>query len=358
MNYAVIMAGGSGKRLWPLSRQRRPKQVLKLLSGDTLLRKCYQRLEGIFDSKNIIVLTNANFVDTVRDDLPELPKENIIAEPAMRDTASAIGLAATILLKKDPDANMVVVTADQLLEPVEKFENAMQTALSFLDESPEALLTFGIQPTFASTQFGYIKFSEESLQNGIHKIDSFREKPDADTAAKYLKDSSYAWNSGLFAWKCETIMENLRQFVPSCIEPLGKIKDAWGTADQENILNEWFLKLEKISIDYAVMENSDKVYGIALKCQWHDLGAFRSLQDIIEADANGNTVISKHIETLGSNGNIVVTEDDGHLFALIGVDNMIVAHTPDATLVCPIDQADRLKELLEQIQANKKDMFL
>ncbi len=156
MHYAVIMAGGSGKRLWPLSRQKRPKQVLKLLGGETLLRKCYQRLEGIFETENIIVLTNANFVETVREDLPELPTGNVIAEPAMRDTASAIGLAATILQQRDADASMAVVTADQLLEPVEAFQQAMRTALDFVEEHPEALLTFGIKPTFPSTQLDYI----------------------------------------------------------------------------------------------------------------------------------------------------------------------------------------------------------
>ena len=157
MDFAVIMAGGTGKRLWPLSRQKRPKQVLKLLDGETLLRKCFDRLQGIFDLRNIIVLTNANYVDLVRENLSELPEENVIAEPAVRDTASAIGLAAAILHKYDPKANMAVVTADQVLEPKETFQRAMRSALSFVKENHEAMVTFGIKPTFPSTQLGYIK---------------------------------------------------------------------------------------------------------------------------------------------------------------------------------------------------------
>ena len=197
MDYAVIMAGGTGKRLWPLSRKSRPKQVLQLLEGQTLLRKCYERLEGIFDNENIIVLTNANYVETVRENLSELPAENVVAEPAVRDTASAIGLAATILHKRDANANMAIVTADQILEPKDKFKEVMTTALSFVNENPEALLTFGIQPTFPSTEFGYIKFGKEA-STGVCAIDAFAEKPDEETAKKYLAEGNYSWNAGLF----------------------------------------------------------------------------------------------------------------------------------------------------------------
>ena len=178
MDYAVIMAGGTGKRLWPLSRQKRPKQVLELLDGQTLLRKCFDRLEGIFDLQNILVLTNAAYVDIVRENLSELPAENVIAEPAVRDTAGAIGLAATVLHKQDSDARMAIVTADQILEPVDVFQRAMRTALSFVEENPQALVTFGIQPTFASTQLGYIQFGKPVpcgvSQDAVHTIDAFR----------------------------------------------------------------------------------------------------------------------------------------------------------------------------------------
>jgi mannose-1-phosphate guanylyltransferase len=351
------MAGGTGKRLWPLSRKSRPKQVLQLLEGQTLLRKCYERLEGIFDNENIIVLTNANYVETVRENLRELPAENVVAEPAVRDTASAIGLAATILHKRDANANMAIVTADQILEPKDKFKEVMTTALSFVNENPEALLTFGIQPTFPSTQFGYIKFGKEA-SNGVCAIDAFAEKPDEETAKKYLAEGNYSWNAGLFVWRCETILNNLKKFVPDGTEPLEKIRQAWGTPDQQKALEEWFPKHPKISIDYAVMENAENVYGIELNCNWFDLGSFTALRDIVKADANDNTIVSDHSQILDSKSNIVVTEEKGHLFALIGVDNLIVAHTKDATLVCAMDQVVRLKELLGHIEEAGNESFL
>lgn len=362
MNYAVIMAGGSGKRLWPLSRQKRPKQVLKLLDGQTLLRKCFERLEGIFDLRNILVLTNADYVDMVRENLDELPEENVIAEPAVRDTASAIGLAATILHKYDPNATMAVVTADQILEPQGNFQNAMRTALSFVNQNPEALITFGIQPTFASTQFGYIQFGEKvpcgESAEAVHRIEAFQEKPDSITADNYLREGNFSWNSGMFVWRCETILQQIGNFLPNAVEPLINIQADWGSPSQQQTLQEWFPKLPKISIDYGVMEKAEDVFGISLNCRWLDLGSFASLADIIESDPDNNCVISGHSELLDCKNNIIVTEEKDHMIALIGVENMIVAHTKDATLVCSADHANRLKELLDKIQEHKGQHFL
>ncbi|MBC8379290.1 MAG: mannose-1-phosphate guanylyltransferase [Planctomycetes bacterium] len=362
MDYAVIMAGGTGKRLWPLSREHHPKQVLKLLDGQTLLRNCFDRLEGTFDQRNILVLTNAKYVDLVRENLSELPEENVIAEPAVRDTAGAIGLAATILHKYDSKANMAVITADQLLEPKETFQQAMRSALSFIDENPEAMVTFGIQPTFASTQLGYVKFGKtvpcESAAEAVHVVEAFKEKPDEKTAKEYLDSGHYVWNSGMFVWRCETILNNLKKFLPESTEPLEAIQRDWGKPQQQQTLQEWFPKLPKISIDFAVMEKVDQVYGIKLPCRWVDMGSFAALVDIIASDPDNNIIISDCSELLESKNNIIATEEKGHLLALLGVENMIVAHTRDATLVCPIDQGHRLKELLEKIKKHHSGKFL
>lgn len=361
MNYAVIMAGGTGKRLWPLSRKKRPKQVLKLLDGQTLLRECFERLEGIFDLRNILVLTNANYVDLVRENLSELPEENVIAEPTVRDTASAIGLAATVLHKYDPNANMAVVTADQMLEPKDVFQESMRIALSFVDENPLALVTFGIKPTFPSTQLGYIQFGKaatDSFRNKVHVIDAFREKPDHETAQQYVDQGNFCWNSGMFVWRCETILNHIGRFLPDAIEPLRNIQTDWGTANQQQTLQEWFPKLPKISIDYAVMEKADHVYGISLNCKWLDMGSFAALADIIESDSSNNFVVAEHKELLDCKNNIIVTEEGDHLVAVIGLENTIVAHSKDATLVCPIDQSDRLKELLKHIEQHKNGKYL
>ncbi len=362
MNYAVIMAGGTGKRLWPLSRQKRPKQVLKLLDGQTLLGCCFERLSPMFDPRNIIVLTNVGYADVVRENLADLPYGNVIAEPTVRDTAGAIGLAATILTKYDPDATMAVVTADQLLEPAETLQNALRDAFKFVGRNPEAMVTFGITPSFPSTQLGYVKCGGPhecpECQDTIYEVEAFREKPDVETAQKYVKSGRYLWNSGMFVWKARTILKNLERFVPETAEPLRRIATAWETSDQEGALKEWFFKLPKISIDYAVMEKAKQVFVIPLECRWLDMGSFAALADIVESDENNNIVVAGSSELLDCRNSIFVTEDKGHLIAAIGLENVVVAHTPDVTLVCSAGQTERLKELLALIESRGREEFL
>ena len=362
MNYAVIMAGGTGKRLWPLSRKKRPKQVLKLFEGQTLLDCCFKRLSPIFDPINIIVLTNAQYVDVVRENLPAIPPDNVIAEPAVRDTAGAIGLAAAILKKVDPDAAMAVLTADQIIEPPQILQQAIKDALNFVNKNPDALLTFGIKPTFPSSQLGYIKCTDgkkyTGCKNDVFTVEAFKEKPDEKTAQEYLDAGNYMWNSGMFVWKAKTILANLEKFLPDSIEPLGKIKAAWDTPSQQKVLMQWFPKLPKISIDFAVMEKAKPVHAIKLDCRWLDLGSFAALQDIISSDQNNNIVVAGQSQLLSCENNVVVTEEKGHLIAAIGLKEIVIAHTPDATLICPIEQAHRLKELLELIEQQKGEEFL
>lgn len=362
MNYAVIMAGGTGKRLWPLSRKKRPKQVLKLLDGQTLLRRCFERLLPIFDARNIIVLTNAAYLDLVRENLSELPPDNFIAEPAVRDTAGAIGTAAAILTKYDAQATMAVVTADQMIEPPQVLQQAIKDALTFVNTNPDSLITFGIQPTFPSTQLGYIKCVAPrkcpGCENQVYTVEAFKEKPDEKTAGEYLDTGQYFWNSGMFVWKAQTILANLKKFLPESTEPLHKIKAAWDSPNQQKILAEWFLKLPKISIDYAVMEKAENVNAVRLDCRWLDIGSFAALADFIESDSNNNIVVADHSQLLGCKDSIVVTEHKGHLIAAIGLENIVIAHTADATLVCRADQTSRLKELLEIIERNTGKKFL
>jgi mannose-1-phosphate guanylyltransferase len=362
MDYVVVMAGGTGKRLWPLSREKHPKQVLKILDGKTLLRHCFERLSPVFDYRNIIIFTNSGYADLVREDLPELPFNNVIAEPVVRDTAGAIGLAATILTKYDTNATMAVVTADQLIEPPEVLRQAIKDALVFVNKNPDDMVTFGIQPTFASTQLGYIKCTESKkwphCKNAIYTVEAFKEKPDEKTADKYLKTGCYLWNSGMFVWKAKTILANLEKFLPETAGPLLKIRSCWDSPNQQSAINEWFPKLPKISIDYAVMEKTDRVYAIKLDCRWLDMGSFAALADIITSDKNNNIIVAAHSELLDCKNSIVVTEDKEHLIAAVGLENIVVAHSPDATLVCHIDHVQRLKELLELIKQHTGEKFL
>lgn len=362
MNYAVIMAGGTGKRLWPLSREKRPKQVLELLDGQTLLRNCYERLAPIFDDRNIIILTNAGYCDVVRDALPEVPFDNVIAEPAVRDTAGAIGLAASVLDKFDPQASMAVVTADQIIDPPEILQNAIIDGLKFVDENPEALITFGIKPTFASTQLGYIKLESgkkaDGYKNEICPVEAFKEKPNAETAQQYVETGQYYWNSGMFIWKASTILEHLAENVPEATKHFEDIRAAWQTNRQDVALRECFVKLPKISIDYAVMENATTVHAIRLDCKWLDMGSFAALADIISSDKNNNIVVAKKSELMNCKNNIIVTEDKKHLIAAIGLENMVIAHSSDATLVCPLDDTQKLKELLALVAKHGGKKYL
>ncbi|AQT68862.1 Mannose-1-phosphate guanylyltransferase RfbM [Anaerohalosphaera lusitana] len=362
MDYAVIMAGGTGKRLWPLSRKSRPKQVLKLIEGNTLLRRCYDRLIPLFDPRNILVLTNAGYADIVRENLPDLPYGNVLAEPAVRDTAGAIGFAATVLSKYDPNARMAVVTADQLIEPTDVFQQALSDGLEYVKKNPDAMITFGIQPTFPSTQLGYIKVGEphkcESCTNEIFDVDSFSEKPDIATSREYLSSGEYLWNSGMFIWQAKTILKNIEKYLPASKEPLKRIFAAWDGPRQEDVLKEWFIKMPKISIDYGVMEQAENVKAIRLNCSWRDMGSFSALADIISSDENNNIVVAGQSELIDSKNNILVTEDEDHLIAVIGLENMVVAHSPDATLVCPMDEAHRLKELLEVVKQHGGEKYL
>lgn len=362
MDYAVVMAGGSGKRLWPLSRNKRPKQVLKLLDGQTLLRRCFERLSPIFDARNIIILTNAGYADLVRENLPELPFNNIIAEPSVRDTAGTIGLAAAVLNKYDPDAAIAVVTADQVIKPADVFQQALRDAMAFVNNNPTGMITFGVRPTFPSTQLGYIKCNaprkHPGSKNEIYTVDAFKEKPDETTAKKYLDTGQYFWNAGMFVWKAKTILANLAKYLPEATEPLHNIQADWDGPNQQKTLNEWYPKLPKISIDYAVMEKAEQVYAIRLDCRWLDMGSFASLADIISSDKDNNIIVAGSNEVLDCKNSIFITEDKGHLIAAIGLENIVVAHSPDATLICHADQTHRLKDMLELIRQHTGEKFL
>jgi mannose-1-phosphate guanylyltransferase len=241
-------------------------------------------------------------------------------------------------------------------------QDAIKDALTFVNNNPDNMITFGIQPTFASTSLGYIKCGNEqkypNCKNKVYSVDAFREKPDEKTAKQYLNTGQYFWNSGMFVWKAGTILEYLKKFLPEASEPLAKIKADWDSPNQQQTLKEYFVKLPKISIDYAVMEKADKVNAIKLDCQWLDMGSFASLADIISSDKDNNIVVAGQSELLDCKKSIIITEDKDHLIAAIGLENMVVAHSPDATLICHIDQTHRLKELLEMIKEHTGEKFL
>ncbi len=353
MRYAVIMAGGSGTRLWPLSRKSRPKQLLHILGEKSLLSLAVSRVRGLVEPENIYIVTNAQYAQAVRDESPELPAANVIGEPQGRDTANAIGLAAAILAGKDPQAVMGVFTADHIIEPVEIFGRTLGRAFELAEKRPESLITFGLEPTWAHTGLGYIHagepISSEEDDYQAFKVRSFKEKPSGELAREYCQSGEYYWNSGMFVWQVKTILEQLQRFLPKSYTKLQQIAQNWDGDDGAETFERVFPTLEKISIDYAVMEKASAVLVVVLPCSWVDLGSWSTLSEVLGADKQGNIVAASSAELIESKNNIIVSEDE-HLFALIGVEDLVVVHSPQATLVCHKSQAQRVKELVARLE--------
>ncbi|MDH7599427.1 MAG: sugar phosphate nucleotidyltransferase [Sedimentisphaerales bacterium] len=362
MDYAVIMAGGSGRRLWPLSRQDRPKQLLRLLGKKSLLRTCFERLLPVIPAERIMVLTNKQYRHQVHQELPELAPDMIVGEPQIRDTCGAIALAATILDPHDPDATMAVVTADHAIRPEQAFQQVLKDGMEFINLNPDQLLVFGVTPTFPSTQLGYIKLGPDTSTSPsgrtFHKVETFKEKPDPDTAATYLASGQYLWNSGMFVWKARVILDLICRFIPQSSGPLGAIRSALGSERFHLVLEEQFPRLPRISIDYAVMEKAQQIYAIKLDCQWLDLGSYQALAELIGKDSLGNAVSAGITVLLDCKGSVIISQVPNHLIACIGLQDVVVVHCEDATLVCPLDQAHRLKELLDHLEARGASNYL
>ena len=349
MRYAVIMAGGAGRRLWPLSRLNRPKQLLPLVDGKPLLQIAIERLQGLFDVDAILVLTNAEYAGLVAETLPDLPPENIIPEPAVRDTANAIALGAELLAARDEDATMALFTADHVIRPNETFIEAVGLACEVAESNADSLMTFGIRPTWPHTGLGYIHCGEQ-VRPGVFHVREFREKPDHQTARRYVETGEHFWNSGMFVWTLGAVQRALNAYLPETMTALAPIREAAAAGkDYVPILNEVYPTLKPISIDYAVMEKADNVLMAELKCEWLDVGSWPALADVCSADSEDNVVIASDSIVLDSTRNIVVSHD-GHLMAVVGMDDCIIVHSSDATLVCNKSDSQRLKDLLAEIE--------
>ena len=360
MQYGVIMAGGAGTRLWPLSRGNRPKQLLPVVHGRSLLRLSYERLRGLLPPDRIFVCTGASYAAQVVENLPEMPRENLLGEPIGRDTANAVGFPAAILQRRDKDAMVAVVTADHVIEPVEKFQQSLRTAFEVVTEMPQMLVTFGIIPTHGHTGLGYVHRGEslklKSGTGGAYRVQAFREKPDKATADRYVESGRYYWNSGMFVWRCDTILGELQAHLPESYRGLMNISEAWDSPKRQQVLDEVYPKLPKISIDYGVMELASQNKGkaqvavVEMPVHWLDVGSWPALAETLSMDEHNNAAECKACVFLDSDDNIVVSEDPDHLVSAIGLSDMIIVHTKDATLVCPKSEAQRVKELVGKVR--------
>jgi len=361
MEYGVIMAGGLGTRLWPLSRSKTPKQLLNVKKDKSLLQLAFDRLAGVLPPERIYVCTAESHRAAVLENLPQLPPENLLGEPEPRDTANAVGFPAAILHKKDPDAVFAIVTADHVIEPVETFQACMRTAFDTLKAHPKSLVTFGIVPTHGHTGLGYIQRGEPMGENGVYQVLAFKEKPDKPTADRYVESGRFYWNSGMFVWRADTVLAQLAAYLPQSYQGLTKIAEAWGTADQAKVLKELYPRLPKISIDYAVLEPAGQqkaVIVVEMPVNWIDVGSYPSLAETLEVDAHDNSIQADKLVTLDSDGNIIVSKDPNHLITTIGVNDLIIVHTPDVTLICPQADSQRVKELVAKVKEQYGEQFM
>jgi len=348
MRYAVVMAGGSGKRLWPASREDKPKQLIPLIGGKCLLELALERLGGLFPPERVMVVTSAAYAQQVCECCAPLPRENVIGEPVGRDTANAIALAAELIAGKDPQATMAVFTADHIIRPAEEFRRCVARACQAAEEDEQALVTFGIRPTFPHTGLGYIHCGQRSGE-GVHHVEGFKEKPDHRTARYYVESGRYFWNSGMFVWKVQTILRTLAEFLPEAAEKFAPVREAIRAGeDLSEVLARVYPELPRISIDFAVMEKAPHVLMVELTCQWLDVGSWPALESVVDLDDEGNAVVADRAAVLDSERNIIFSDDD-HLVAVFGIDDCIVVHTSDATLVCRKSDSQRLKELVEWV---------
>ncbi len=356
MRNVVIIAGGSGTRLWPMSRTGRPKQVLPLAGERSLLRVAYDRLDGLVDADRIYVCTAAAYADQVLEQLPELDPSRLIGEPVGRDTANAVGLASAVVGRDDPDAVLAIVTSDHLITPEKEFGASVDAAFAVVEERPRSLCTFGIEPTHPHTGLGYVERGEPIAGTGAYQVARFREKPDLATAEEYLATGRFWWNSGMFVWRADTLLGVLDELLPESAAPLRRAGAAAAGPERDAVLAEIYPQLRKISVDFAVMEPVSQgrtdadVVVVPMPVQWLDVGSWAALAGTLQTDAEGNRTQALTC-LLDSRDNVIVTDDPEHLVATVGVTGHIVVHTADVTMVCPLSAGERVKELVAEVQS-------
>ncbi len=359
MLHNVIMAGGGGTRFWPRSRVAHPKQFLTLTGDRSLLQMTCDRIQAKIPDERIWIITSSLHAGQVKEQLPSLPENHIVGEPCGRDTAACIGLGAALLVKEDPDAVMLVTPADHVIEPAAEFQRAVQVACNTLAEHPNALITFGITPTYPATGYGYIHCGKELMvRQGVpvYQVQSFKEKPTLEVAEQYLATGNYFWNGGIFVWNARTILEALKQRVPKVFDAVNKIADAWGTAQQEDIFRTEYEALSKISIDYAVMEHAKEVLVVKTLFTWDDVGSWLALERMHPQDAENNTILGNHcgIQTK----DCLVVSDEQVLVTTIGVENLLIIQHGNAILVADKREEGTVKQLVEKLKSTGKEEYL
>lgn len=351
MLHALIMAGGSGTRFWPSSTKKRPKQFLEIFGDRTMLQQTFDRIEPIIPAKRVWVITNEDYVDLVRKQLPGVPFSNIVGEPIARNTAPCVALAAALISRKDPDGTMVVLPADHHITQPDRFRSILATASSKAGKE-DALVTIGIKPTRPETGYGYIESlpakKESPNAPPVLEVRQFREKPDEETARSFLEAGHFLWNSGMFSWRTDTIIDRFNQHLPEVYRQIEVFLESEGTDDD---IRTFYEGCPSISIDFGIMEKSSNVYVVPGSFGWNDVGSWRAVYDLREKDKMGNVREASCLQLHKAKNNLVKSGSE-KIFALVGVENLAIVETDKAFLVCNLDEAQGVKQIVEQLRAN------
>jgi mannose-1-phosphate guanylyltransferase len=352
--YAVIMAGGIGSRFWPRSKKKCPKQLLKIFGDHTMIQDTVKRLNGLVENENIYIVTNKQQKAGILTQLSHLPLNNIIEEPFGRNTAACIGLASILIQKKDPDAVILVLPADHIINNDKEFHNTLLNAANFANDS-KGLVTIGIPPTKPETGYGYIQIDEKEVSDRVHKVLTFAEKPNYATAVRFIESGDFYWNSGMFIWRADVILEEIKNYMPDLHDGLIKIQDSIDSKKfQETLVNVYGM-LKKISIDYGIMEKSKKVHLIKGNFEWSDVGSWEAVYELSPKDEDGNAKVGQ-VYTEHAHDSYIYSPDK--FTAVIGVDNLIVINDKDSLLICRRDNAQDVKMIIDYLKINKMNEYL
>lgn len=349
-NHLVIMAGGIGSRFWPMSTTEKPKQFVDVLGcGKTLIQLTTERFEGIVPKENVWVVTSANYIDMVREQLPEIPVGNILSEPCRRNTAPCIAYVSWRIKSKFPKANIVVSPSDHIVLDVREFQRVIKSAFSFVSDS-DAIVTLGMKPTRPETGYGYIQadLSMACTRNKeIYRVDQFREKPNLEIAKQYIAQNNFFWNAGIFVWNVNTIANAFRIYAPKISAIFERLLPYYGTEKEQFMINEWFPQCESISVDYAIMENAEEIYCFPASFGWSDLGTWGSLLENSSRDKQGNALIGENIKMVNSKNCIVHTTEERRVI-VEGLNGYIVAEKNGTLLICRLENEQNIKTYSEE----------
>jgi len=358
--YAVIMAGGGGTRLWPISRKETPKQLLPLLGKDSMFQSTVARLEKLFPYDRILVVTVEEQARVMQEQVPSIPKENYLIEPAPRGTASVVALAAAVLQKRDPQAVMAIQTADHHIRNQDLFQYLLHTAFEVADKG--YLVTLGITPTYPSTGYGYIQ-QGEPLEGGykypVYVVRSFKEKPDEATAQQLLRSGDHSWNSGMFVWRTDIILAEIKRQMPELFHAVNEIASAWNTPQKEVVIQELWYDLQSQTVDYGVMEKAERVAVLpAGGLGWSDVGSWDSLFEVLLPDMNGNVAANAQHLGLDTHNTLVYSMNDQRLIVTIGMDDIVVVDAGDVLMVCKTEQSQKVKNVVEHLKKHNQEKYL